>query len=122
MSPLLGWCLTCAKDAPISPKGRCLRDNSLVIPPSFGSKEQRLVDGAWFPEKASKPTQKGTKFRGPSREPKAARTCEFCERKFVPVSSRNVNRFCGQECSRDSLKASSQAKREARRSAQEVAV
>lgn len=55
--PLLGFCMVEQDDVPISPDGRCLADNSMVLPPSTLCQHRRLSEGAWSPCTRPKPHQ-----------------------------------------------------------------
>lgn len=46
-----GWCLRCNRDVPVDADRRCLTDRAVCIPPSWGSRTQEWIDGAWFPDK-----------------------------------------------------------------------
>jgi hypothetical protein len=44
---LEGFCIACGRDTAIRADGRCLADGRFTIPPSYGKKGERLVDGRW---------------------------------------------------------------------------
>lgn len=47
---LEGYCIRCASDVPIAPDGSCAAcGRATTIPPSYGRKGQRLIDGRWEP-------------------------------------------------------------------------
>jgi hypothetical protein len=75
MNDLLGFCIDCKDDVPISSDGRCLASRSLVIAPSTGCNHMRFRGGGWTActnERPCKPIAPGT-WQTPLNQTKSPR-------------------------------------------------
>lgn len=102
-----GWCLSCDIDVPVDEHRRCLTDQSVCIPPSWGSKDQTWIAGAWSPDK---PRPEGYVYVRPKHltavpsvqetpKPEAPTVCGQCGIALeVKTGGGNARAYCSPLC------------------------
>lgn len=109
-----GYCIPCKADVPVDADRSCLVDGMVCIPPSYGRRTQRWMDGNWVP---LIPKPDGWTWKAPAESaPRMAVetvvakartfTCVAC-RKDVPVRKRGrvTQQYCSNTCKNRALAA-----------------
>lgn len=95
-----GYCLTGRGDEPLDENGFCLPHHDLAIPPTYGNRLQRWVDGAWSPhvEKKSGCVYVSKTWASDAKH-EPARDCAWC---FKPLAGAtkgpSKQLYCGKVC------------------------
>lgn len=97
-----GFCLTSQSDEPLNEYARCLPHDEITIPPSYGDRNQRWIDGAWSPEIAKKDGYVyKPKFAAfvPTANEQRPRDCVECHRPLPgAVQGPTKQMYCGARC------------------------
>lgn len=95
-----GFCLIGKTDEPLDEHGWCLPHHDLAIPPAWGNRLQRFIDGAWVPHVEKKPGYRYVPKTWASDAHKTeARDCAWC---FQPLAGAtkgpSKQLYCGKVC------------------------